>query len=220
MSISSASDSSWSRPSSSEGDNPSSKGVRKRSNASTSRQRTWEQNMARSVRHGTFGVVGSAAHLSWVPMATVEEYSWGGNADSMLRIRREASQEDQRSRRVEIDLLDLVKVVCVRTEEESGAVKEYFAVMRLDRTQPEVLIRRVTTPLGGQEGLASNQEGLASSFGDASAVVDLLNAAAERSDAASALAFLQSLHSLANDDQLVGRAVGQLEELAATMSHT
>lgn len=174
--------------------------------------------MTRSVRHGAFGVVGSAAHLSWVPMATVEEFSWGGDANSMLRIRRESSQHDTGSRRVEIDLLDLIKVVCVRSEEDSGAVKEYFAVMRLDRAQPEVLLRQVTTPLGGQEGHASIQEGLASSFGDASAVLDLLNVAADRSGATSAPALLQSVRTLPGDDQLVARAVDLLQEIAAATS--
>lgn len=170
--------------------------------------------MKRSSRNGGVGVQGSRAHTSFVPTATVDEYAWGGDTEATLRIRREAKAHKSGNHRVEIDLLDLLKAVCERSEEESGAVREYFAVMRLDRARPEVIFRQVTTPLGlGGDGY--EQAGLASSFGDPAAVVGLLHAAAERSGA-SALALMQSLRTVpTGDDELVVHAVCQLEEIAA-----
>jgi len=175
--------------------------------------------MKRSSRNGAVGTVGSAAHYSWLPTATVEEFAWGGVANAPLRIRRYiGEQHAQRSRRVEIDVLDVLRAVCERTEEEGGAVREHYAVIRLDCEQPEVIMRQVTilmqvtTPLGlGGDGY--EQVGHISSFGDPASVGALLHAAGERYGA-SALSLLTSIHTVLADDQLVARVVDQLEELS------
>jgi len=160
--------------------------------------------MKHNSRNGT--IAGSSTHYSWLPTATVNEYSWGANQSAathpQLRIRKEMAG------RVEIELLDVLKAVHTQTEEDGGAVQEHFSVIRLDRAQPEVLMRHAITSEGHE------QHGHTSYFGDPSAVVTLMRLASERSGA-NASALLQSLRTLQGTDQQVTRAISQLEELSA-----
>jgi len=169
--------------------------------------------MKRNSRNGVIGSEKrSAANYSWLPTATVEEYSWGADRSAQLRIRKQVSEAD--NRRVEIELLDMLRATNMQTMEEgSTLVREHFAVVRLDRDQPEVMLRQVMI-MNGSEDEHYEQAGLVSSFGDSAAVVDLMRMIAERSGV-SVSTLLQSLHTLQGPDELVARAISQLEELSA-----
>lgn len=163
--------------------------------------------MGKSLRNGVIGdAARSCGGYTWLPKATVAEYTWSEGLGVPLRIRKELAQ----GRRVEIDLLDL-RAICEQTWDESCTVREYFTVVRLDRTRPEVVLRRVTTlhSLGRDE---DEQSGLVSSSGNPAAAVGLVSHAAEQSGL-SALALLQSLYTLAPGDLLVKRVIRNLEEL-------
>lgn len=120
---------------------------------------------------------------------------------------------------MEVDLCGFLKAVHTQTQEDNGAVREHFAVVRLNRDQPEVIMRQVMNMREDGNWLWASgdryeESGLISRFGDPTAVVDLLRLAAGQSGA-SVPALLQSLHALQGDDQLVARAISQLEELSA-----
>lgn len=210
--------SAWSQASSGDDDDPNKSshmesGVRKRSTASISRLRKWQQSMKRCPRNGAVGnTMSSLGHCAWLPHATVQEFHWAGDTAASLRIRRELRlQPDQRSQSVEVDMLDTIKAIVTRTEEDYGTVREHFSVVRLDRDRPEFILRQVTTPLGDD---ALGQEGHASSFGDPSAVADLLDVAAERSGSSASM-LVQALQTVQGDDRLVHRAVAHLESITA-----
>jgi len=188
--------------------------TRKRSASSIARLKSWEQSIKRNPRNGGVGAnSGSVGHCQWLPTATIEEFKWAGDPDTSLSIRKENPHSSLHDgHRVEIDVANLLRAIVCRTEEEHGVVKEYLCVARLDRRQPEMMLRRVTThQLGGD---ALDQQGHASSFGDPLAVADLFRRVAERAGSG-ADAVIRALHTVQGDDPLVARAVEALEELTA-----
>lgn len=175
--------------------------------------------MIQSRRNGAVGVRAGHGSYCWVPSATVEEFLWGGETGIPLRIRKEFGAPDRDTRgtgrRIELDLFNL-RAVCERAQDENGG-REYFAVMRLDTAQPEVILRQVTA-LPNADGGGYEQTGTASSFGDPSVVDSLMRNGAESagfSAPTGAAQLLQSLYTLAPGDLLVTQAVSRLEELIA-----
>lgn len=192
----------------------------KLSDASLARLRSWEQNMKRSPRHGRIGTtVDSAHHGGWLLSATVQHFQFADQPSSELLVRKEEchrktepTRGEEYSRRVELQVPDVMTATMVKSEQSNGVVREHFAVSRqLDGERPEIVLRHVSTAFGDD---ALGQYGHASSFGDRSAVVALVRKAAERAGV-SAATFVTSLHAVQGEDNLVAKAVCNLADVTA-----